>query len=86
MIFILFFSRSKHATDVGLIDPNIIESCFSFYSTVCTFMLYLIEDRPMGDHYITPMSPQKLVPTELWSALPEWYIEDIADFILFVTQ
>lgn len=63
-----------------------MESCMAFYSTVCSFMLYVIENRPLGDQFVTPESPQQLQPSDLWSALPEWFIEDIADFILFATQ
>lgn len=57
-----------------------------FYSTVCEFMLYQMEDREVNGPFMTTISPQKLKATAVLSALPEWYIEDIADFILFSMQ
>lgn len=67
-------------------DPTIIESSILFYSTVCEFILYQMEGRKVEGQFMTTISPQKLKPTAILSALPEWYVEDIADFILFVMQ
>lgn len=81
-----FKYRFKYASDVGLLDPNIIESCTVFYKSVCLFMLYVLENRPLDDQLVIPVAPQQIKPSDLWSSLPEWIIEDIADFILFSTQ
>lgn len=76
-------SRAKKCCDVGLLDPIIIESCLTFYSSVCEFILYQMEGREINGLFMTTIPPQHLKPTAVFSALPEWYIEDIADFILF---
>lgn len=82
----MFIFRAKKCCDVGLLDPIIIESCFHFYGSVCEFILYQMEGREVNGLFMTSISPQKLKPTALLSALPEWYVEDIADFILFNMQ
>jgi ubiquitin conjugation factor E4 B len=57
-----------------------------FYSTVCEYILYQIEDRPIDGPFMNKIQPNLLKPSDLFSALPEWYIEDIADFLLFGMQ
>lgn len=42
-----------------------------------------MEGREINGLFMTTIPPQHLKPTAVFSALPEWYIEDIADFILF---
>lgn len=80
------FFRAKKCCDVGLLDPYIIESCLMFYSSVCEFILYQMEGREVNGLFMTTIPPKQLKPTAVLSALPEWYIEDIADFLLFNMQ
>lgn len=63
-----------------------IRSSVQYYSTVCEFLLYQMEGRKVNGPFITTVRPINLKPTALFSALPEWYIEDIADFLLFAMQ
>lgn len=79
-------TRAKQASDIGLIDPNLLRRCMHFYSTVCEYILYAMEDRKVDGSFINQISPPNLKPSDLFSALPEWYIEDIADFLLFCMQ
>lgn len=79
-------NRSKMCSEICLLDPKLITSCMYFYSTVCEFLLYQMEGRPIEGPFITQISPTQLKPTEAFSALPEWYIDDIAEFILFAMQ
>lgn len=79
-------SRAKQASDIALIDPNVLRRVMQFYSTVCEYLLYAIEDRKIEGPFINKISPPNLKPSKLFSALPEWYIEDIADFLLFCMQ
>lgn len=81
-----FPCRSKACCDIGLIDPNLLRHCMNFYSTVCDFILYQMEDRKPQGPFMTTISPPLLKPTPAFSALPEWYVEDIADFLLFTMQ
>lgn len=79
-------NKSKICCDIGLIDPHVIRQCFHFYSTVCEFILYQMEGRKPEGPFITSIAPNTIKPTEAFSALPEWYVEDIADFLLFAMQ
>ncbi|GAB0098357.1 Ubiquitin conjugation factor E4 [Sergentomyia squamirostris] len=80
------FNRSKACCDIGLLDENLLRQCMRFYSTVCEFILYHMEGRKISGPFITTISPPQLTPTPEFSALPEWYVEDIADFLLFCMQ
>uniref|UniRef100_A0A182JGK6 Ubiquitin conjugation factor E4 B n=1 Tax=Anopheles atroparvus TaxID=41427 RepID=A0A182JGK6_ANOAO len=79
-------SKAKLSCDIAIIDPNVLSACMQFYSSVCEYMLYQIENRPIEGPFTNQQHPSTLVASENFSALPEWYIEDIADFILFCMQ
>ncbi|XP_034475164.1 ubiquitin conjugation factor E4 B isoform X2 [Drosophila innubila] len=79
-------NRSKTCSEITLLDPALLQRCTEFYSTVCEFMLYQFEGRPIEGPYISKLPVQQLKPTDAFSALPEWYIDDIAEFILFAMQ
>uniref|UniRef100_A0A182QL45 Ubiquitin conjugation factor E4 B n=1 Tax=Anopheles farauti TaxID=69004 RepID=A0A182QL45_9DIPT len=79
-------SKAKLSCDIAIIDPNVLSACMQFYSTVCEYMLYQIENRPIDGPFTNQQHPSTLVANDNFSALPEWYIEDIADFILFCMQ
>uniref|UniRef100_A0A182MQY2 Ubiquitin conjugation factor E4 B n=1 Tax=Anopheles culicifacies TaxID=139723 RepID=A0A182MQY2_9DIPT len=79
-------SKAKLSCDIAIIDPNVLSACMQFYSTVCEYLLYQIENRPITGTFIRQKHPSTLVASDNFSALPEWYIEDIADFILFCMQ
>ncbi|XP_058126689.1 ubiquitin conjugation factor E4 B [Anopheles ziemanni] len=79
-------SKAKLSCDIAIIDPNVLSACMQFYSSVCEYMLYQIENRPIDGPFTNKQHPSTLVASENFCALPEWYIEDIADFILFCMQ
>ncbi|XP_052869422.1 ubiquitin conjugation factor E4 B [Anopheles cruzii] len=79
-------SKAKLSCDIAIIDPNVLGACMQFYSSVCEYMLYQIENRPIEGLFVNRQHPSTLVANDNFSALPEWYIEDIADFILFCMQ
>lgn len=72
--------------DIGLVDPNLLTQSLNFYSTVCEFILYQMEGRKPNGPFLRSVLPSALQPTDVFSALPEWYVEDIADFLLFTIQ
>lgn len=78
--------RSKLCSELCLLDPKLLSSCMYFYSTVCEYLLYQIEGRPVEGPYISKVPVQQLKPTDVLAALPEWYVDDIAEFILFAMQ
>ncbi|XP_061422264.1 ubiquitin conjugation factor E4 B isoform X4 [Lethenteron reissneri] len=73
--------RAKACADVVLLDENLLRRCLHFYgSMVC--LLFRIVD-PVNPKPLLPLNPE--IP-EAFSALPEFYIEDIAEFLLFIIQ
>ncbi|XP_065369724.1 ubiquitin conjugation factor E4 B [Calliphora vicina] len=79
-------TRSKLCSEVCLLDPKLLNACLFFYSSVCEYLLYQMEGRAIEGRFMAKMQPQQLQPTDAFSALPEWYIDDIAEFILFAMQ
>lgn len=73
-------------SELCLLDPKLLSSCMYFYSTVCEYLLYQIEGRTVEGPYIAKVPVQQLTPTDTLAALPEWYMDDIAEFILFAMQ
>lgn len=45
-----------------------------------------MEGRQVDGPFMSQTSAPILKPTDSFSALPEWYIDDIAEFILFAMQ
>ncbi|XP_050424962.1 ubiquitin conjugation factor E4 B [Adelges cooleyi] len=75
--------KSKSCGDLVLYDPQLITRCIVFYSSVAEFMLSLLQG--------TPYVPKSdiVFPAEIpdiLAAIPEWFVEDIADFLLFILQ
>ncbi|XP_067624496.1 ubiquitin conjugation factor E4 B isoform X2 [Eurosta solidaginis] len=79
-------TRSKMCSELCLLDPKLLSACMYFYSTVCEYLLYQIEGRAVEGPYIAKFTVQQLKPTDAFAALPEWYVDDIAEFILFAMQ
>lgn len=66
-----------------LFDSYLITRCVVFYSSVAEFMMTLLQGAPY-----TP-NTDVIFPTEvpdILAAIPEWFVEDIADFLLFILQ
>lgn len=76
-------SKSKVCADAGLIDKNLIRRSLLFYTSVTEFLLSVLTNMPVGTKPTLPL-PTEVSP--LFSALPEWYVEDIAEFLLFALQ
>ncbi|XP_028966610.1 ubiquitin conjugation factor E4 B [Galendromus occidentalis] len=70
---------SKNAAEIVLFDRQLVQDSLDFYCSKAEMML-----RVLGVHLgecseIPPVSP-------LFSSFPAWFIEDIADFLLFVIR
>ena len=76
--------KSKSCTDAGLIDPVLLRRCLHFYISVAEVLLSLLTQTPPGNPLPELPLPQE-VPQK-FTALPEWYVEDIAEFLLFTLQ
>ncbi|XP_013991068.1 ubiquitin conjugation factor E4 B isoform X6 [Salmo salar] len=73
--------RSKACADAGLLDENLLRRCLQFYSMVIQLILRMVD--PAYPHVTLPLNPE--IPKS-FAALPEFYIEDVAEFLLFVVQ
>lgn len=77
-------NKSKLCADAGLLDPVLLRRSLHFYSTVADVLLGLLTDVKPGS--VLPELPlPRQVPIQ-FTALPEWYVEDIAEFLLFALQ
>ncbi|XP_071203119.1 ubiquitin conjugation factor E4 B-like isoform X2 [Salvelinus alpinus] len=72
---------SKACADAGLLDENLLRRCLQFYSMVIQLILRMVD--PAYPHITLPLNPE--IPKS-FAALPEFYIEDVAEFLLFVVQ
>ncbi|XP_062871127.1 ubiquitin conjugation factor E4 B isoform X2 [Trichomycterus rosablanca] len=73
--------RSKACADAGLLDDNLLRRCLQFYSTVIQLILRMVD--PAYPNVTLPLNPE--IPKS-FAALPEFYIEDVAEFMLFIVQ
>ncbi|XP_061537202.1 ubiquitin conjugation factor E4 B isoform X2 [Phycodurus eques] len=73
--------RAKACADVGLLDENLLRRCLQFYSTVIQLILRMVD--PAYPNITLPLNPE--IPKS-FAVLPEFYIEDVAEFLLFVVQ
>lgn len=73
--------RSKACADAGLLDENLLRRCLQFFSMVIQLILRMVE--PAYPHVTLPLNPE--IP-QIFAALPEFYIEDVAEFLLFIVQ
>ncbi|XP_032428255.1 ubiquitin conjugation factor E4 B isoform X1 [Xiphophorus hellerii] len=73
--------RAKACADVGLLDENQLRRCLQFYSTVIQLILRMVDQA--YPNITLPLNPE--IPKS-FAALPEFYVEDVAEFLLFVVQ
>ncbi|XP_026092648.1 ubiquitin conjugation factor E4 B-like isoform X3 [Carassius auratus] len=73
--------RSKACADAGLLDENLLRRCLQFFSMVIQLILRMVEPDYPG--VTLPLNPE--IPKS-FAALPEFYIEDVAEFLLFIVQ
>ncbi|KAF4078052.1 hypothetical protein AMELA_G00194950 [Ameiurus melas] len=73
--------RSKACADAGLLDENLLRRCLQFYSTVIQLIMRIVD--PAYPNVALPLNPE--IPKS-FAALPEFYIEDVAEFMLFIVQ
>ncbi|XP_063064951.1 ubiquitin conjugation factor E4 B isoform X1 [Engraulis encrasicolus] len=73
--------RAKACADAGLLDENLLRRCLQFYSMVIQLILRMVD--PAYPNMTLPLNPE--IPKS-FAALPEFYIEDVAEFLLFIVQ
>ncbi|XP_067423475.1 ubiquitin conjugation factor E4 B isoform X1 [Emydura macquarii macquarii] len=73
--------RCKACADAGLLDENFLRRCLNFYGMVIQLLLRILD--PAYPNIILPLNPD--VP-KVFAALPEFYVEDVAEFLFFIVQ
>ncbi|XP_063931490.1 ubiquitin conjugation factor E4 B-like isoform X2 [Zophobas morio] len=68
----------KYACDIQLFSLSFVERVLSYYALVCTWLIGLVDPDRAG----LPLSE----PSGLYKALPEFIIEDVVDYLLFVCR
>ncbi|KAG5681557.1 hypothetical protein PVAND_010977 [Polypedilum vanderplanki] len=80
-------TKAKNTMEIVILDPNLNRNCLQFYSTVCEFVLHHIEGRQQIEvPFYNKITPSALTSSDEFSSLPVWYIEDVADYLLFLLQ
>ncbi|KAF4524156.1 hypothetical protein B566_EDAN010611 [Ephemera danica] len=78
-------TRRKACAEAGLMDETLLRRAMGFYSSVAEFLLLVM--LPPGSSYGSSATYNlPLEAPQHFTAFPEWYVEDIADFLLFVLQ
>lgn len=75
--------RNKVCADIALFDRVLLKRALEFYTTVGEFLVTALRNSPLTDSFDFSL------PTEVpnvFAALPEWFVEDIAEFLLFALQ
>ncbi|XP_063799900.1 ubiquitin conjugation factor E4 B isoform X1 [Pseudophryne corroboree] len=73
--------RCKACADAGLLDENFLRKCLNFYGMVIQLLLRLMD--PAYPNITLPLHPD--IP-KIFAALPEFYVEDVAEFLFFIVQ
>ncbi|KAM4704451.1 ubiquitin conjugation factor E4 B [Rhinophrynus dorsalis] len=73
--------RSKACADAGLLDENFLRRSLHFYGMVIQLLL-----RVMDPSYPNVTLPLNLDIPKMFAALPEFYVEDVAEFLFFIVQ
>ncbi|XP_017783423.1 PREDICTED: ubiquitin conjugation factor E4 B isoform X1 [Nicrophorus vespilloides] len=76
-------TKSKICADTGVLDKNLMRRTLIFYTQVAEYLLYLLTNSKPGACVNTLPLPHNSDVPNVFSAIPEWYVEDIAEFLLF---
>ncbi|KAJ2945762.1 hypothetical protein O0L34_g604 [Tuta absoluta] len=68
--------RSKACAETGLLDDELMRRSVQFYASVCALLSRQL-DASLGGVGAA---------VDAFKAIPEWYVEDIAEFMLFAVQ
>ncbi|XP_052821362.1 ubiquitin conjugation factor E4 B-like [Mya arenaria] len=73
--------KSKLCAEAAIMDESLLRRCLQFYSVLAEYLLAIAD--PVNKGTILPL-PAEVSP--LFQALPEFNLEDVAEFTLFVAQ
>uniref|UniRef100_A0A8C9D4F4 Ubiquitin conjugation factor E4 n=1 Tax=Panthera leo TaxID=9689 RepID=A0A8C9D4F4_PANLE len=73
--------RCKACADAGLLDESFLRRCLNFYGLLIQLLLRILD--PAYPDITLPLNSD--VP-KVFAALPEFYVEDVAEFLFFIVQ
>ncbi|XP_008264165.2 ubiquitin conjugation factor E4 B isoform X1 [Oryctolagus cuniculus] len=73
--------RCKACADAGLLDESFLRRCLNFYGLLIQLLLRVLD--PAYPDITLPLNSD--VP-KVFAALPEFYVEDVAEFLFFIVQ
>jgi ubiquitin conjugation factor E4 B len=86
-------AKVRMCAEVAIMDDEFLTRCLAFYDKLCKFIIALATGSPADNDHLfgasfaregrLPESPN--APLAL-AALPEFYVEDIAEFLLFLAN
>ncbi|XP_068249521.1 ubiquitin conjugation factor E4 B-like [Palaemon carinicauda] len=86
-------NKCRICADAGLLDENLLERCMHYYSGVSQVILRILtgDQNTLAPLGVTLADTANFLPLpselpELFAALPEWYLDDLAEFLLFTLQ
>ncbi|XP_029670993.1 LOW QUALITY PROTEIN: ubiquitin conjugation factor E4 B-like [Formica exsecta] len=74
----------KLCAEAALKEPIFLRRCLGFYISVAVFLLSLLTQTAPDNSLPELPLPQEVMCK--FTALPEWYVEDIVEFLLFTFQ
>lgn len=78
----LRYHKAKLCAEAGLIDEHFLGRCVAFYNHFIKFLLGII--NPVGSVEWSLPLPDRI--PGVFAAYPDWFVEDLADFLIFVVQ
>ena len=86
-------SKSKACSDTGLLDVKLLSRTMEFYSSAAEVLIGAMTEHVSKETGLLEASgslnfvlPLKEDTPAVFAALPEWIIDDIADFLIFAMQ
>lgn len=73
---ITFGPRSKQCAETALLEGELMRRSLQFYASVCALLARQLQAARAGGGSLA----------DAFCATPEWYVEDIAEFMLFAVQ
>ncbi|CAH0588924.1 unnamed protein product [Chrysodeixis includens] len=73
--------RSKQCAETALLEGELMRRSLQFYASVCALLTQQLQAA-----LVSPARAPQHSLADAFAATPEWYVEDIAEFMLFAVQ
>ena len=78
-------AKAKTCADAGLLDQQLLSSTLRFYCLHMSVLLRSLGAWNPDDLFSNTLPHAHSIP-DAFAAYPEWFVEDVADFLLFTIQ